>query len=202
MFLRLRIAALLAATLAASARAETPEFDDVDRLPIHEGRLYEVVKPDRQTAIKHAISEISGAAEVVENGRDFAPAQRTILALHRAGELNEAAVLGFAKAFKYEESVAAVAALRSMLRSKECALALLRSDPGAPSADAVNQSLDRFRATVLNTWDRTNAYLAAAKAFSGQFYEAIPGANRLSTCALSGSVTSRKLVSGSPLGIL
>src|ERR1700688_2329084 len=74
-------------------------------------RLYEVVKPDRQTAIKHAISEISGAAEVVENGRDFAPAQRTILALHRAGELNEAAVLGFAKAFKYEESVAAVAAL-------------------------------------------------------------------------------------------
>src|ERR1700722_5977914 len=57
-------------------------------------RLYEVVKPDRQTAIKHAISEISGAAEVVENGRDFAPAQRTILALHRAGELNEAAVLG------------------------------------------------------------------------------------------------------------
>jgi uncharacterized protein (DUF2336 family) len=75
-------------------------------------RLYEVVKPDRQTAIKHAISEISGAAEVVvESGRDFAPAQRKILALRRTDELNEAAVLGFAKAFKYEESVAAVAAL-------------------------------------------------------------------------------------------
>jgi uncharacterized protein (DUF2336 family) len=74
-------------------------------------RLYEVVKPDRQTAIEHAISEISGAAVVVESGRDFAPAKRAILALHRAGELNEAAVLGFAKGFKYEESVAAVAAL-------------------------------------------------------------------------------------------
>jgi hypothetical protein len=29
--------------------------------------------------------------------RDFAPAQRTILALHGAGELNEAALLGFAR---------------------------------------------------------------------------------------------------------
>jgi uncharacterized protein (DUF2336 family) len=49
--------------------------------------------------------------EPVESLRDFAPAQRTILALHSAGELNEAALLGFAKAFKYEESIAALAAM-------------------------------------------------------------------------------------------
>jgi len=74
-------------------------------------RLFEVVKPARQAAIKQAMSEISGAPEPVESRRDFAPAQRTILALHSAGELNEAALLGFAKAFKYEESVAALAAM-------------------------------------------------------------------------------------------
>ena len=74
-------------------------------------RLFEVVKPDRQAAIKLAISELSGIAEPVESRRDFAPAQRTILALHNAGGLNEAALLGFAKAFKYEESVAALAAM-------------------------------------------------------------------------------------------
>ena len=74
-------------------------------------RLIEVVKPDRQAAIGRAMNEISGAIEVVESRRDFAPAQRTILALHRAGELNEAAVLGFAKAYKYEEAVAALAAM-------------------------------------------------------------------------------------------
>jgi uncharacterized protein (DUF2336 family) len=74
-------------------------------------RLFEVVKPARQAAIKQAMSEISGVPEPVESRRDFAPALRTILALRSAGELNEAALLGFAKAFKYEESIAALAAM-------------------------------------------------------------------------------------------
>ncbi|MEA2914044.1 MAG: hypothetical protein QOJ15_6125 [Bradyrhizobium sp.] len=74
-------------------------------------RLFDVVKPARQADIKRAIGEISGVAEQVESRRDFAPAQRKILALHEAGELNEGALLGFAKAYKYEESVAALSAL-------------------------------------------------------------------------------------------
>ncbi len=74
-------------------------------------RLFEVVKPGRQAEIKEAMSEISGIPEPVESRRDFAPAQRAILALHSAGELNEAALLGFAKSHKYEESVAALAAM-------------------------------------------------------------------------------------------
>src|SRR5882762_7590818 len=71
-------------------------------------RLLEVVKPVRQAAIRQAMSEISGVPELVESRRDFAPAQRTILALHKACELNESTLLGFAKAYKYEESVAAL----------------------------------------------------------------------------------------------
>ncbi len=74
-------------------------------------RLFEVVKPGRQAAIKQAMSEISGVPEIVESRRDFAPAQRTILALHSAGELNEAALLGFAKSHQYEELIAALAAM-------------------------------------------------------------------------------------------
>jgi uncharacterized protein (DUF2336 family) len=74
-------------------------------------RLFEVVKPGRQAAIKQVMSEISGVPEIVESRRDFAPAQRTILALHSAGELNEAALLGFAKSHQYEESIAALAAM-------------------------------------------------------------------------------------------
>jgi uncharacterized protein (DUF2336 family) len=74
-------------------------------------RLFEVVKPGRQSAIKQAMSEMSGEPEVVVSRRDFAPAQRRILALHGAGELNEAALLGFARAHNYEESVAALSAM-------------------------------------------------------------------------------------------
>jgi uncharacterized protein (DUF2336 family) len=74
-------------------------------------RLFEVVKPGRQVAIKHAMSEISGSPEKVESRRDFVPAQRKVMALHRDGELNEAALLGFAKSHRYEESVAILSAM-------------------------------------------------------------------------------------------
>jgi uncharacterized protein (DUF2336 family) len=77
-------------------------------------RLLEVVKPGRQAAIRQVMSEISDVPEPVESRRDFAPAQRAILALHSAGELNETALLGFAKSYQYEESVAALSAMSAV----------------------------------------------------------------------------------------
>ena len=74
-------------------------------------RLFDIVKPERQDAIKQAMAEITGAPERAESRRDFAPAQRTILALHEAGNLSEAALLNFAKVYRYEEAVAALAAM-------------------------------------------------------------------------------------------
>jgi uncharacterized protein (DUF2336 family) len=102
-------------TLTVGQRADLSESRLKDLLEgsidIIRRRLMEVVKPARQAAISRAMKEISGAIEEVESRRDFVPAQRRILALHRAGELNEAAVLGFAKTYKYEEAVAALAAM-------------------------------------------------------------------------------------------
>jgi uncharacterized protein (DUF2336 family) len=74
-------------------------------------RLFEVVKPARQAVIKQAMTEISGMPEQVESRRDFMPAQRTVLALHRDVYLNEGALLGFAKSHRYEESLAALSAM-------------------------------------------------------------------------------------------
>ncbi len=74
-------------------------------------RLFEVVRPGRQAAISRAMSEISGEPEIVPGRRDFAPAQRAILTLHRNGDLNEGALLGFAKAHRYEESISALSAM-------------------------------------------------------------------------------------------
>ena len=73
-------------------------------------RLLTVVKPERQAAIKQAMVAISGPTERAER-RDFAQAQRTVLALHRDGALGESALLNFAKAFKYEESIATLSAM-------------------------------------------------------------------------------------------
>src|SRR5262249_1423273 len=72
-------------------------------------RLFQLVGPERQAAIKMAMRTAAGAADSAEgSGRDFLPAQRTILALHRAGNFGEAALLNFAKAHRYEESAAAL----------------------------------------------------------------------------------------------
>jgi uncharacterized protein (DUF2336 family) len=105
-------------TLAVGQRADLSDRHLKDLLAgsidVIRRRLFEVVKPERQDAIKLAMSEISGVPERSVSRRDFAPAQRTILALHGAGQLNEAALLGFAKAHKYEESIAALSALSAV----------------------------------------------------------------------------------------
>jgi hypothetical protein len=77
-------------------------------------RLFEVVRPDKKAAINDAMVEIAGAPKQSEIRRDFAPAQRAVLALHQAGELNEAVLLNFAKARKYEECVAALSAMSAI----------------------------------------------------------------------------------------
>src|SRR4051812_12164694 len=65
-------------------------------------RLFDVVRPDRKVEIGEAMVEISGAPKPAAIRRDFTPAQRIMLALHQAGKLNEATLLDFARAHRYE----------------------------------------------------------------------------------------------------
>ncbi|MBW7973380.1 DUF2336 domain-containing protein [Bradyrhizobium sp. BR 10289] len=74
-------------------------------------RLSTVVNPARQVEIKRAMAAIEEAALPPGPRRDFSAAQRTVLTLHREGHLGESALLGFAKAHKYEEAVASLSAM-------------------------------------------------------------------------------------------
>jgi uncharacterized protein (DUF2336 family) len=113
-------------------------------------RLFDVAKPGRQAAIGRAMSQISGGAERVESRRDFASAQRAILALHRAGELNESALLGFAKTHKYEESVAALSAMSGVkIATLDRLMAGDRHDPVLIIAKAVGLEWATARALIL-----------------------------------------------------
>jgi hypothetical protein len=113
-------------------------------------RLFEGVKPGRQAAIRQAMREISGVPEPVEGGRDFAPAQRTILALHNAGGLNEGALFGFAKSYKYEESVAALSAMSSVkIATLDRLIAGDRHDPILVVSKAVGLEWATARALIL-----------------------------------------------------
>jgi uncharacterized protein (DUF2336 family) len=113
-------------------------------------RLFEAVKPGKQAAISRAMNEISSGAERVESRRDFAPAQRAILALHRAGELNEAALLGFAKAYRYEESVAALSAMSGVkIATLDRLMAGDRHDPVLIVGKVIGLSWVTVRALIL-----------------------------------------------------
>ena len=113
-------------------------------------RLFEVVKPGRQLAIKQAMSEISGIPEKIENRRDFAPAQRKVMALHRDGELNEVALLGFAKAHKYEESVATLSAMSGVkIATLDRLISGDRHDPVLVLGKAIGLEWATVRALIL-----------------------------------------------------
>ena len=74
-------------------------------------RLLETAKPARQAAIKRAMSSSSSLMLPFEGRRDFDPAQRAVRSLHADGNLTESALLLFAKAYKYEESIATLSAM-------------------------------------------------------------------------------------------
>jgi uncharacterized protein (DUF2336 family) len=113
-------------------------------------RLFDVAKPARQMAIKQAMSDISSVVEAVESRRDFAPGQRAILALHRAGELNESALLGFAKTYRYEESVAALSAMSAVkIATLDRLISGDRHDPILIIGKAVGLEWATVRALIL-----------------------------------------------------
>ena len=141
-------------TLAVGQRDDLsgPQLRDLlaGSVDIVRRRLLEVVKPGRQADIKQAMSEMSGEPERVESRRNFAPAQRAILALHNAGELNETALLGFAKALKYEESVAALAAMSGVkIGTLDHLISGDRHDPILIAGKAVGLEWATVRALIL-----------------------------------------------------
>jgi uncharacterized protein (DUF2336 family) len=113
-------------------------------------RLFDMAEPGRQAAVAKAMSDLSGKPERPEKQRDFAPAQRTILSLYRAGDLTEAALLDFAKAYRYTESVAALSAMSGVpIPAVDRLMAGDRHDPILIIAKAIGLEWATVRALVL-----------------------------------------------------
>ncbi|WP_257167708.1 DUF2336 domain-containing protein [Bradyrhizobium sp. SRS-191] len=83
-------------------------------LDVVKRRLFDVVGPERQTKIRQAVAELAGTVSASVSKRNFVPAQRTILSLYEADALDEAALLGFACEHRYEEVIAALAAMTGL----------------------------------------------------------------------------------------
>ncbi len=77
---------------------------------VHE-RLLASATPQLRAQIRRVLEKVSDEVGARVGPRDYRAAQRLVLKLHRAGDMNEAALAGFAGDGKYEETVAALAAL-------------------------------------------------------------------------------------------
>ena len=114
-------------------------------------RLFEVVKPERQAAIKQAMVEIirrapSGRRAAAISRRRSARSWRCIAPANS----NEGALLGFAKAYKYEESVAALSAMSAVkIATLDRLIAGDRHDPILIVGKAIGLEWATVRALIL-----------------------------------------------------
>lgn len=112
-------------------------------------RLFTVVTPERQAAIRQTMALLSAPSER-EMRRDFLPAQRTVTKLHREGMLGEAALLNFARAFKYEESIAALSAMTGVkIETLDRLISGDRADPILIAGKAIDAEWATVRALIL-----------------------------------------------------
>ncbi|MBI5129894.1 MAG: DUF2336 domain-containing protein [Rhodopseudomonas palustris] len=104
---------VLAAAVGARDDLSAPRLKDLLASSAESVRrkLIEAATPNARIAINRVLRELAGEPTQPVVKRDFAPAQRAIVTLHHRGDLGEEAVLDFARAFQYEETVAALSAM-------------------------------------------------------------------------------------------
>ncbi|HWP25153.1 MAG TPA: DUF2336 domain-containing protein [Xanthobacteraceae bacterium] len=112
-------------------------------------RLLANAAPETQAEIRRVLANIAQEMnQAVEP--DFAPAQRTVLSLHKAGTLGEAQLLEFAEAKKVEETVATLSALCGVpIETVDRLTAGERPDPVLILCKAVGFGWPTARAIIL-----------------------------------------------------
>ncbi|MET0676393.1 MAG: DUF2336 domain-containing protein [Bradyrhizobium sp.] len=112
-------------------------------------RLFQTVTPERQADIRQAMAVINGPS-AREQRRDFSSALRTVQKLNREGALGEAALLNFARALKYEESVMSLSAMIGVrVESLDRLISGERSDPILIAGKAISLEWATVRALIV-----------------------------------------------------
>jgi uncharacterized protein (DUF2336 family) len=115
---------------------------------VHE-RLIASTAPDMRPAIGDVLAKVSEEVGARVGPRDYRAAQRLVLPLGRANRLNEAMLIGFCREGKYEETVAALAALgRVPIQVVDRLMQSDRPDPVLILCKAANFSWPAVKALI------------------------------------------------------
>lgn len=104
---------VLAETVGARPDIPPPMFRELltrATAVVHK-RLLASAAPDVKAEIHDVLRKVAKEVGARVGPRDYSAAQRVVLGMHRAGQINETALVGFCSDGKYEEAVVALAAL-------------------------------------------------------------------------------------------
>jgi uncharacterized protein (DUF2336 family) len=104
---------VLAENVGLRADIPAPLFRDlvIKATDVVRRRLLASARPETQAAIRRVLAAISDELNAATKPRDYEEAQRSVLAMHRDGKLDEAMLVELAKQDRFEETVAALSAL-------------------------------------------------------------------------------------------
>jgi uncharacterized protein (DUF2336 family) len=113
-------------------------------------RLIASATPEGRAAICDILAKVSKEVGARVGPRDFAAAQRVVLNLDRANQLNETTLAAFCEKGKYEETVAALAALAKVpIKIVDRLMSGDRPDPVLILCKAANLSWPTVKAIIL-----------------------------------------------------
>jgi uncharacterized protein (DUF2336 family) len=119
-------------------------------------RLLASAKADLRVEIQEVLARVSQEVGARAARRDYTAAQRTVLSLDRAGRLNEVALASFCSEGKYEETVAALAALAKVpVNVADRLMSGNRPDPVLILCKAAGLSWATVKAIIMARPDRT-----------------------------------------------
>jgi Uncharacterised protein conserved in bacteria (DUF2336) len=112
-------------------------------------RLLASAAPELQDDIRRVLDKVSTEVGKRVGPRDYRAAQRVVLGMHRAGNMNETALAAFASDGKYEETVVALAALSKVpISVADRLMASERPDPVLILCKAVGMSWPTVKSVI------------------------------------------------------
>ncbi len=130
-------------------------------------RLIASARPEVRATICDVLAKVSQEVGSRGGPRDYSAAQRVVLSLDRANQLNEAALTAFCAEGKYEETVVALATLaKAPLKVADRLMAGARPDAARTSTQGLDTAFANYGRLSASTAQRVVRFWQVAKPVS------------------------------------
>jgi uncharacterized protein (DUF2336 family) len=144
-------------------------------------RLLAAASPELQAEIRRVLDKVSGEVGARVGPRNYRTAQRIVLALMRAGRMNESVLAAFAGEQKFEETVVALAALSKVpIKIADRLMSGERPDPVLILCKAADMSWPTVKSVIMSCAQANRTPVQGLDAALGNYERlSVPTAQRV-----------------------